>query len=144
MSNWAGFVLFLAGQMRKSGWSGHGQLLKARINTKLSAYQAAVMLQINTLASLDLDGKSSKRLLHETLALLIDAAEACLRSMWRKLRICEELFASLLAGISRGAVLRGGQLLRVLLIRFKRLVLVTCLQVYLYFFCWLSFFRAHF
>ncbi|CAI9104486.1 OLC1v1003167C1 [Oldenlandia corymbosa var. corymbosa] len=115
-------------KMRRSAWSEHGQLLRARINTKLSVYQAAATLQIKTLASLDLDGKSSKRLLHEALALLTEAAEACLRSLWRKLRICEDLFASLLAGISQGATLRGGQLLRVLLIRFKRLVQVTCVQ----------------
>ncbi|KAL3538950.1 hypothetical protein ACH5RR_002316 [Cinchona calisaya] len=115
-------------KMRKRDWSEQGQLLKARVSTKLSVYQAAARLQIKTLASLDLDGKSSKRLMHGTLALLIEAAEACLISVWRKLRICEELFGSLLAGISQAAVARSGQLLRVLLIRFKPLVLATCLQ----------------
>ncbi|KAK3023015.1 hypothetical protein RJ639_045009, partial [Escallonia herrerae] len=119
-------VVFL--KIRKREWTEQGSSLKARINTKLSVYQAASRLQIKSLASLDSDGKSSKRLLHGTLALLIEAAEACLFSVWRKLRMCEELFSSLLAGISHIAVTRGGQLLRVLLIRFKPLVLTTCAQ----------------
>lgn len=118
-------------QIRKSDWSDQGQHLKVRINTKLSVYQAASRLQIKTLSSLDSDAKSSKRLLHGALALLIEAAEACLLSMWRKLRACEELFSSLLLGISQAAAARSGQLLRVLLIRFKPLVLATCARV-----CW--------
>lgn len=88
------------------------------------------MLQIKTLASLDTEGKSSKKLLHGALGSLIEAAEACLFSVWRKLRACEELFSCLLLGISQAAVIRGGQLLRVLLIRFKPLVLATCAQVH--------------
>ncbi|KAI3446087.1 hypothetical protein Pfo_002752 [Paulownia fortunei] len=115
-------------KIRKRDWSEQGQLLKVRINKKLSVYQAAARLQIKTLASLDTEGKSSKRLLHGALALLIEAAEACLFSVWRKLRACEELFGCLLSGISQAAVTRGGQLLRVLLIRFKPLVLATCAQ----------------
>nr|GLL33491.1 phosphatidylinositol 4-kinase alpha 1-like [Ipomoea trifida] len=83
-------------------------------------------LKIKTLSYLDSDAKSSKRLLHGALALLVEAAEACLLSMWRKLRACEELFSTLLFGISQAAAARSGQLLRVLLIRFKPLVLATC------------------
>ncbi|XP_019166040.1 PREDICTED: phosphatidylinositol 4-kinase alpha 1-like [Ipomoea nil] len=113
-------------KIRKSDWSDQGQHLKVRINTKLSVYQAVAWLQIKTLSSLDSDAKSSKRFLHGALALLIEAAEACLLSMWRKLRACEELFSSLLFGISQAAAARSGQLLRVLLIRFKPLVLATC------------------
>ncbi|CAK9154863.1 unnamed protein product [Ilex paraguariensis] len=84
----------------KRDWTEQGQLLKVRINTELSVYQAAVGLQIKSLSSVDLNGKSSKRLLHGTLALLIEAAEACLFCVWQKLRICDELFSSLLVGIS--------------------------------------------
>lgn len=116
-------------QIQKFDWSEPKSSLKVRVNTKLSVYQAAATLQIKSLISIDSDGKSSKRLLHGTLALLIEAAEACLFSVWRKLRVCEELFSSLLAGISQIAVTRGGQLLRVLLIRFKPLVLTICAQV---------------
>ncbi|OIT04706.1 PREDICTED: phosphatidylinositol 4-kinase alpha 1 [Nicotiana attenuata] len=119
-------VAFL--KIRKRDWSEQGQSLKVRINAKLAVYQAAARLQIKTLASLDLDGKSSKRLLQGALASLIEAAEACLFSVWRKLRACEELFRSLLSGISHAAVARDGQMLRVLLIRFKPLVLATCAQ----------------
>lgn len=77
----------------------------------------------------DLDAKASKKLLHGALALLVEAAEACLYSVWRRLRTCEDLFNSLLDGISKIAFTRGGHLLRVLLIRFKQLVLITCAQV---------------
>ncbi|KAL6963883.1 1-phosphatidylinositol 4-kinase [Sarracenia purpurea var. burkii] len=115
-------------KIRKRDWTEQGPLLKSRINTKLSVFLAAAKLQIKSLASLDSDGKSSKKLLLGTIALLIDAAEACLFSVWRKLRICEELFSSLLAGMAQIAFTRGGQLLRVLLIRLKPLVLATCAQ----------------
>ncbi|CAK9156560.1 unnamed protein product [Ilex paraguariensis] len=115
-------------KIRKRDRTEQGQLLKVGINKKLSVYQAATRLQINSLSSVDLDGKSSKRLLHGTLALLIEAAEACLFSVWRKLRICDELFGLLFVGISQIALTRCRQLLRVLLIRFKPLVLSTCAQ----------------
>lgn len=115
-------------KIRKNDWNEQGTVLKARINTKLSVFQAAARLKIKSLASLNCDGKSSKKLLLSTLALLVDNAEACLFSVWRKLRICEELFSSLLSGITQIAITRGGQLLRVLLIRLKPLVLATCAQ----------------
>ncbi|KAJ6739042.1 hypothetical protein OIU74_003911 [Salix koriyanagi] len=115
-------------KIRKRDWNEQGQLLKARISAKLSVYQAAARMKVQSLASLDVDGKTSKRLLLETLALLMDAAEACLLSVWRKLRVCEELFSSLLGGIAQIAVTRGGQPMRVLLIRLKPLVLAACAQ----------------
>ncbi|KAI3934357.1 hypothetical protein MKW92_039958 [Papaver armeniacum] len=59
--------------------------------------------KLNVFASLDPDIKSSKKLLLETLALFIDAAESCLYSIWK----AENL---------------------VLLIRLKPLVLTTCAQ----------------
>ncbi|CAK9180225.1 unnamed protein product [Ilex paraguariensis] len=46
----------------KRDWTELGQLLKVRINTELSVYQAAAGLQIKSLSSVDLNGKSSKRL----------------------------------------------------------------------------------
>ncbi|XP_042499214.1 phosphatidylinositol 4-kinase alpha 1-like isoform X2 [Macadamia integrifolia] len=119
-------VAFL--KIRKRDWTEQGSQLKARINTKLSVSRAAAQLQVKTLISHDSDGKSSKRLLLEALSLLTDVAEACLLSVWRKLRICEELFSCLLNGVAQIAVTRGGQLLRVLFIRLKPLVLTTCAQ----------------
>ncbi|CAM8929529.1 unnamed protein product [Rhodiola kirilowii] len=115
-------------KIRKRDCIEQGPHLKARIITKLNVYQAAAWLQVKSLTSLDSDGKSLKQLLLETLALLIDAAEACLCSVWRKLNSCEELFASLLAGIALIIVTQGRQLLRILLIRLKPLVLSTCSQ----------------
>ncbi|GLT58161.1 hypothetical protein SLA2020_310800 [Shorea laevis] len=115
-------------KIKKRDWNDQGSLLKARINAKLSLYQAAARMKIQSIASLDLDGKTSKRLILETLALLIDAAESCLLSVWRKLRVCEELFSCLLSGITQVATTRGGQPLRVLLIRLKPLVLTACAQ----------------
>ncbi|KAJ6985494.1 hypothetical protein D5086_018456 [Populus alba] len=115
-------------KIRRRDCNEQGQLLKARVNAKLSVYQAAARMKVQSLASLDVDGKTSKRLVLETLALLIDAAEACLLSVWRKLRNCEELLSSLLGGIAQIAVIRGGQPMRVLLIRLKPLVLTACAQ----------------
>ncbi|KAI3946246.1 hypothetical protein MKW92_036691 [Papaver armeniacum] len=82
------------------------------INTKLSVYKAAAWLQIKCLASL------TKILIHPRNFLFI--------LTWRMLRICEDLFSSLLSGISQVTVSCGSQLLRVLLIRLKPLVLTTC------------------
>lgn len=115
-------------KIRKRDWTEQGASLKTRINTKLSTCQAATLVQIKSLLSLDHDGKTAKMLLRATLALLLDAAEACVLSSWRKLKTCEELFSSLLNGIAQVAITRGGQLLRVLLIRLKPLVLTTCAQ----------------
>lgn len=116
-------------QIRKRDWTEQGPLLKSRVNAKLSVYQAAVRMQIRSLLSLEADAKTSKKLVLETLALLVDAAEACIISVWRKLRVCEELFSTLLSGIVQIAAPRGGQPLRILLIRLKPLVLAACMQV---------------
>ncbi|KAH7684907.1 Phosphatidylinositol kinase protein [Dioscorea alata] len=113
-------------KIRKRDWGDQGAQLKARINAKLSACQAAALVQIKSVLCLDSDGKTTKDLLRRTLALLLDAAEACILCSWRKLKICEELFSTLLGGISQITVTRGGQLLRVLLIPLKPLVLTTC------------------
>ncbi|CDY64591.1 BnaCnng44230D [Brassica napus] len=113
---------------RKRDWNEQGPVLKTRVNAKLSGYHAAAKMKIKSLVSLETDGKTSKRLVLETLALLLDAADACLTSVWRKMKACEELFGSLLSGIAKIAVARGGQPLRVLLIRLKPLVLAVCSQ----------------
>ncbi|XP_031390031.1 phosphatidylinositol 4-kinase alpha 1 [Punica granatum] len=115
-------------KIRKREWNEQGSHLKARINAKLSFYQAVARLQIKSLASLDSDGKSSKKLWLEALVLLTEAAEACLLSVWRKLRMCEDLFSSLVEGMTKIAITKGGQPLRVLLIRIKLLVLTACAQ----------------
>ncbi|KAK1314225.1 Phosphatidylinositol 4-kinase alpha [Acorus calamus] len=113
-------------KIRKREWTEHGATLVARVHAKLSACQAATWVMIKSLQSLESDGKTSKMLLRGTLALFIDAAEACIPSSWRKMSVCEELFCSLLNGIAQIAISRGGQLLRILLIRLKPLVLMMC------------------
>ncbi|KAK4747747.1 hypothetical protein SAY87_014333 [Trapa incisa] len=115
-------------KIRKREWNEQGSHLKSRINAKLSFYQAAARLHLKCLASLDSDGKSSKKLWLEALVLFTEAAEACLLSVWRKMKSCEDLFSSLVEGMSKIAVTRGGQPLRVLLIRLKLLVLTACAQ----------------
>ncbi|KAF5727217.1 hypothetical protein HS088_TW22G00905 [Tripterygium wilfordii] len=114
-------------RIRKRDWNEQGPLLKSRINAKLAVSQAAAKMKIKCLASLEVDARTSKRLVLETLALLIDVAETCLFSGWRKLRICEELFRSLLSGSAKIAASRGGEPLRIFLIHLKRLVLTSCL-----------------
>nr|GEY69110.1 phosphatidylinositol 4-kinase alpha 1-like isoform X1 [Tanacetum cinerariifolium] len=114
--------------IRKNDWTDQGSSLKARINLKLSVYKASAKLKVRSHVTSDTEGKTSKKLLHGALALLVEAAEACLYSVWRRLRTCEDLFSSLLDGISKIAFSRGGHLLRVILIRFKQLVLITCAQ----------------
>ncbi|XP_071689006.1 phosphatidylinositol 4-kinase alpha 1-like [Rutidosis leptorrhynchoides] len=108
-------------KIRKHDWTEQGSSLKARINLKLSVYKAAAKLKYRSHVISDSDGKLSKKLLHGALALLVEAAEACLYSVWRRMRTCEDLFDTLLDGISKIAFTRGGHLLRVLLIRFKQL-----------------------
>ena len=134
------FIICWFLQIRKRDWHEQGSLLKARINTKLSVYKAAVRLQIKSLSALDSDARSVKRLVYEAVAILIDAAEACLLSGWRKLRTCEELFSSLLMGVVQIAIARGGQPLRILLIRLKPIVLNVCAQVW---FCFRSDLYVH-
>lgn len=87
-------------------------------------------MKLKSLGSLDSEGKVAKKMVFETFALLMDAAEACILSIWRKLRVCEELFSCLLAVLGKIAVAWKGQPLRVLLIRLKPLVLTVCAQVY--------------
>ncbi|KAF3781426.1 Phosphatidylinositol 4-kinase alpha 1 [Nymphaea thermarum] len=113
-------------RIRKRDWTDQGSSLKARINGKLAVCQAAGWVLVKSLLSLNSEGKTSKMLLRGTLAVLLDAADACILSSWRKLKSCEQLFSSLLSGVAQVAVARGGQVLRVLLLRLKSLVLSVC------------------
>ncbi|KAL6637045.1 hypothetical protein ACP70R_024617 [Stipagrostis hirtigluma subsp. patula] len=103
-------------KIRKRDWREQGAQLKARINTKLLCCQAAVVVLVKSVSAMDLDSKASKDMLQQTLAWFIEATKSCILSSWRKLKICEELFCTLLNGISQITVSRGGQLLPVLLI----------------------------
>ncbi|XP_062212194.1 phosphatidylinositol 4-kinase alpha 1-like [Phragmites australis] len=115
-------------KIRKRDWREQGAQLRARINTKLMCCEAAVVVLIRSVSAMDTDSKSSKDMLQQTLAWFIEATKSCILSSWRKLKICEELFCTLLNGISQITVSRGGQLLPVLLIPLKPLVVSTCSQ----------------
>lgn len=124
-------------KIRKREWPVDIVPLFAKMNMKLQASQAAVTV-INILLKSETEGRpskspadrrSSRRPTQETLALLLDAADACLLSPWRKMRSCEHLFGTLLYGISTAGASQGNQMLRVLLLRIKSLVLATCSQV---------------
>uniref|UniRef100_A0A453H7A6 1-phosphatidylinositol 4-kinase n=2 Tax=Aegilops tauschii subsp. strangulata TaxID=200361 RepID=A0A453H7A6_AEGTS len=115
-------------KIRKRDWKEQGAQLRVRINTKLSCCQAAVVVLVRSVSVLDADSKASKDMLQQTLAWFIEATKSCILSSWRKLKICEELFCTLLNGISQITVSRGGQLLPVLLIPLKPLVVSTCSQ----------------
>ncbi|KAM6557546.1 hypothetical protein CsatB_004565 [Cannabis sativa] len=112
-------IVFL--KIRKRDWTEHGSLLKA----KLLVYKAAVTLAIKVLACFD----SDEKLTHQTLTLFTNAAEACLFSVWRKLRMCEELFCSLLGGLSQIAITtRGAQSFCYLFSWLKHVVIDLCPQ----------------
>ncbi|KAM3310755.1 hypothetical protein ACQJBY_031427 [Aegilops geniculata] len=115
-------------KIRKRDWKEQGAQLRVRINTKLSCCQAAVVVLVRSVSALEADSKASKDMLQQTLAWFIEATKSCILSSWRKLKICEELFCTLLNGISQITVSRGGQLLPVLLIPLKPLVVSTCSQ----------------
>ncbi|OEL35958.1 Phosphatidylinositol 4-kinase alpha 1 [Dichanthelium oligosanthes] len=98
-------------KIRKRDWREQGAQLRARINTKLMCCQAAVVVLVRSISTMDTDSKSSKDMLQQTLAWFIEATKSCILSSWRKLKICEDLFSTLLNGISQITVSRGGQLL---------------------------------
>ncbi|KAH0920787.1 hypothetical protein HID58_020805 [Brassica napus] len=113
---------------RRQDWNDQDSVLKTGVDAKLFVYQAAAKMKIKSLASLETDGKTYKKLAMETLTLLFDAAEACLTSVWRKMKACEELFISLLSAIAEMAVAKGRCLLHGLFVRLKPLVLAVCAQ----------------
>ncbi|KAG2304894.1 hypothetical protein Bca52824_033545 [Brassica carinata] len=109
----------------KRDWDDQDPLLRTRLDAKLFVYQAAAKMKIKSLVSLEIDGKTYKRLVMETLTLVFDAAEACLASAWRQMKACEELFISLLSGIAEMAAAKGRCCL---FVRLKPLVLAVSAQ----------------
>ncbi|XP_019091150.1 PREDICTED: phosphatidylinositol 4-kinase alpha 1-like [Camelina sativa] len=111
---------------RRQDWNTQDPLLKTRVNAKLFVYQAAAQMEIDSLMSLETDGK--KRLILEALTLLIDTAEACFTSLWRNMKACKDLFISMLSGTAKIAAAEAGQPLRLFLTRLKPLILAVCAQ----------------
>ncbi|KFK22742.1 hypothetical protein AALP_AAs61128U000100 [Arabis alpina] len=116
-------------KLRRGDWNDQDPALKTRVSAKLLVYQAAAKTKIKSLVSLETDEKTSKRLVLEALTLLLDAADACLTSVWRKVKACKDLFISLLSGVTKmAAANREHPPPRALFIRLKPLVLAVCAQ----------------
>ncbi|KAL2653163.1 hypothetical protein R1flu_021291 [Riccia fluitans] len=114
-------------KIRKRDWTTDVLELKAKVNMMFQASQSATVLQITCINLLDSDGKLLKAALRESLHLMMDAADACISSPWRRSKACEELFDSLITGVAHIAALNRSQMQRILL-RFKVLVLTACAQ----------------
>lgn len=129
-----GYILL---QIRKREWPVDGVPLLAKMNIKLQASQSAAVIITRLLRAesdgsplrVPVDGRLSRGPIRETLSLLMDAADACMASPWRRLKSCESLFETLLSGVAQMGGLQGNQLLRIFLLRVKSLVLATCAQV---------------
>lgn len=123
-------------KIRKREWPVDGVPLMAKMNMKLQASQAAAAAIILVLKSESdwrpsrspTDRRSSKSSTQEIVALLLDTADACMASPWRRMKSCEYLFGTLLSGVSKACSSQGNQILRILLLRIKSLVLATCSQ----------------
>lgn len=113
-------------KIRRRDWPGDGVALKMKMNLKLQACQAAsaVLVKCDLFSNPDPKLRSPLR---ETLSLLLDAADACIGSLWRKLSQCEQLFDKLLGGVAEVAAADSTQVSRILL-RIKTLALATCAQ----------------
>ncbi|BBM99121.1 phosphatidylinositol 4-kinase A [Marchantia polymorpha subsp. ruderalis] len=114
-------------KVRKREWAADVPELKTKVNVMFQASQAASILQIKCISMLEKDGKLLKAALRESLPLLMDAADGCISSPWRRSKGCEELFDSLITGVAHVASLHRSQMQRILL-RFKVLVLTACAQ----------------
>ncbi|KAG0561044.1 hypothetical protein KC19_9G032800 [Ceratodon purpureus] len=123
-------------KIRKREWPVDGVPLLAKMNMKLQASQAAATVMTIVLKSESelrpsrspTDRRSSKSPTQEIVALLLDTADACMASPWRRMKSCECLFGTLLSGVSKSCSSQGNQILRILLLRIKTLVLATCSQ----------------
>lgn len=130
-------VLQTLPQIRKREWPVDGMPLLAKMNMKLQISQAAAAVATLLLkaeshgrpSKSPVDGRVLKGPTRETLSLLMDVADACIASPWRRLRSCESLFGTVLSAVSELGALQGKQTLRVILLRIKTLVVSTCAQV---------------
>ncbi|CAM6044662.1 unnamed protein product [Sphagnum compactum] len=125
-------------RIRKRDWPVDGLSLMAKMNMKLQGTQAATMVIVELLTlSRDekpLQGQQPVSSLpkalttKETLSLLMDVADACMGSPWRRLKSSESLFEALLSAVTRVAASQGNKMLKILLLRVKNLVLAACAQ----------------
>ncbi|BBM99420.1 phosphatidylinositol 4-kinase A [Marchantia polymorpha subsp. ruderalis] len=112
---------------RRQDWPADGEDLKIKLELKIRASHGATVLKTRCILLSESDEKT-KGSLRESFPLLLDAADVCLASPWRKLRSCEELFDALLSGVAQVAIVLGNQIQRSVLLRLKSVILGTCAQ----------------
>lgn len=131
-------------QIRKRDWTVDGVPLLAKMNLKLQTAQRACVVQQrflkpdpNTNLSRSYsNGKLPKTIIRDTHSLLMDVADACIVSPWRRLKSCEALVGSLVSVVAQAGALHGSQMFKIILLRFKGLLLAACAQVS-YFALWI-------
>jgi hypothetical protein len=130
--------LLFSSQIRKRDWPVDGVPLLAKMNVKLQIAQIAAVMQHQLLLKPEYkgrlvrshsDGRLPKAPIRDTLSLLMDLADACITSPWRRLKSCEVLVGILVSGVAKVGASYGSQMLRILLLRFKTLLLAICGQV---------------
>jgi phosphatidylinositol 4-kinase len=126
-------------QVHKRGHPVDGLPLCVKVNVKLQTFQAVAILEINWITQAfssdekvhanQSAGSLIKDPIREALSLLMDIADACITSPWRRLKSCEALFEAVVTGVARVSAYQSSQMLKILLLRFKTLVLAICAQV---------------
>ncbi|KAH8969995.1 hypothetical protein BDL97_02G062700 [Sphagnum fallax] len=125
-------------QVHKRGHPVDGLPLCVKVNVKLQTFQAVAILEINWITQAfssdekvhanQSAGSLIKDPIREALSLLMDIADACITSPWRRLKSCEALFEAVVTGVARVSAYQSSQMLKILLLRFKTLVLAICAQ----------------
>lgn len=114
-----------------------GVPLLAKMNVKLQTAQTACAVQQRFLkpdsdgniSSSYSNGKLPKTEIRDTLSLLMDVADASVISPWRRLKTSEALVGYLVSVVAQVGALHGTSMFRILLLRFKALLLSACAQV---------------
>eukprot|EP00897_Mesotaenium_endlicherianum_P010276 jgi/Mesen1/9277/ME000060S08706 len=94
----------------------------------LSSAKAATTIVAASATPLSSQGKDTAEGQLDAVTLLLDTADACVRSAWREVHACVELFRACLKATAASTEKKAGHLLRVVLLRCKPLVLAVCLQ----------------
>ncbi|KAG0598394.1 hypothetical protein M758_12G069200 [Ceratodon purpureus] len=124
-------------KIRKRDWTVDGVPLLAKMNVKLQTAQLACAVQQRflkpdmngNLSKSYSNGKLPKTRIRDTLSLLMDVADASIISPWRRLKTSEALVGYLVAVVAQVGALHGTSMFRILLLRFKALLLSACAQV---------------
>lgn len=107
------------------------------MNVKLQTAQTACAVQQRflkpdsngKLSRSDSSGKLPRTKIRDTLSLLMDVADASIISPWRRLKTSEALVGYLVSVVAEVGALHDTAMFRILLLRFKALLLAACAQV---------------